>query len=317
MKKTYLKKEYFFLLAIFIIAFLIRLYFALNNKIITEMGIYYLDLAKNLILNQTYTCNYLDSLFLYDTIPFYDVIHPPMLPLFIASSFSLFGIGFLQAKMVNVFLGSVLVVLIYFFAKQLFDKKIALASSTLAAFFAPLIIFSSIIHAETLVMVLIIMSFTMFLYSMKKNNQIFLLLSAIFYGLSVITKTYMSFFFPLFILAFFMNNKKKVYFKKVLIFSLIAILIILPWVLYTHKETSEFSPLVILIPSNLISEKNNDLNTQELIARSNIHPNEVIKQTLESTTFREYLSISFKNAFMSFFLITPIVVTFQLILTGK
>lgn len=62
-----------------------------------------------------------------------DFFHPPLHVLLLRGWFKLFGFGVLQARLLSALFSTLAVVLVYFFAKYLFDRTTALVSSLLMA----------------------------------------------------------------------------------------------------------------------------------------------------------------------------------------
>jgi mannosyltransferase len=62
-----------------------------------------------------------------------DFVHPPLHYFVLRGWFKLFGFGVFQARLLSALFGTLAVVLVYFFAKYLFDRRTALLSSLLMA----------------------------------------------------------------------------------------------------------------------------------------------------------------------------------------
>jgi mannosyltransferase len=62
-----------------------------------------------------------------------DFVHPPLHYFVLRGWFKLFGFGVFQARLLSAIFGTLAVVLVYFFAKYLFDRRTALLSSLLMA----------------------------------------------------------------------------------------------------------------------------------------------------------------------------------------
>jgi len=133
-------------------------------------------------------------------------------------------------------------ILIFKFAKMLFDDKIALVA---AAFYGlnPLIIFQTLSGIDVILSVFFVM-LTLFFYLRNKDNLNFKnnVMLGIFLGLAVLTRMDNIFLFAVIILHILFKNKTKVVFKNIITIVLVAFLLALPWFLWSFLTFGTIFP---------------------------------------------------------------------------
>jgi len=195
----------------------------LPNDCFTNDSYNYLDLAKNLARGRGFVHSYL-----YIDIEG-NVRRMPSLgffPLFssIVSVFIILGLGsILSSKLVNVIFSVLILILLYFLTKKLFNKNISYITCLATAFFYPFV--WNQVHAMSETVYIFFLVFTLYCLT-KKENKWFLLAGALT-GLSYLTRgTGILLLFS--ILIFILISKEKRLFEKIkllchVIFSFSAI----------------------------------------------------------------------------------------------
>jgi len=161
--------------------------------------------------------------------------------------YKLFGSTQMISRFANVLFGTLLIVLIFLFVKKLFkSKKIALISSFLIAI-SPLLIKNSLPEMDIVVSFFVIFSayFLFSYFESRKNKDI--IWCSLFMGVAIMIKLYAMFFafsFLLFLIykeiKFGGDKKVKRTIKKVILFGIILIILIIPtfahnYLLYKDK----------------------------------------------------------------------------------
>ncbi len=161
----------------------------------------------------------------------------PGYPFFLTSLFLLFGKNLLFVKLLQALISTLTVVLIYSFARKLFNRKVAACSGLLASFYFPFVFYSGLILTETLYTFLLIVGFYI-LFSFKKTSAI---ISGIFFGFAALirTESLLIVLFVLFAIFLSTNNKKKVLITGCLVL-LFLFLIISPWSIRNYTLYNQF-----------------------------------------------------------------------------
>jgi len=100
---------------------------------------------------------------------------------FVAAIYFVFGHTLIGAKIVNGFLGTLVVIFIYFIVKEIYGNKVAGIASLLVAFFPSLILWSALLLKDTLTGFLIVLAIwnTMRLHNQFRIRSIIILLVSI------------------------------------------------------------------------------------------------------------------------------------------
>lgn len=183
-------------------------------------------------------------------------VHPPLYYILVKYFSAPFNYNVLSIRLFSAIFGVLCVVAVYFFAKELFDKKTALWTGFLSAI-GPLVIqYSQEARMYSMYCFLVIMASYFFLKALKTNKKIFYLLWGFLWVIAILTH-YMSLIFaPIFYFVFVIWNfkptesksKKKIilHFAKSLAPSInlalgyaLAFLIFLPWIPNFLKNLSQ------------------------------------------------------------------------------
>jgi uncharacterized membrane protein len=175
-------------------------------------------------------------------------VHPPLYYILVKYFSAPFGYNAFGIRLFSAIFGILCVAAIYFFAKELFNKKVALWSSFLTAIGPFVIQYSQEARMYTMYCFLIIMAAYFFIEGLKTKRNIFFLSWGFFFGLSALTHYISLLFAIVFYVVFLIWNFKKIssqnkkeairtYFKSLLpdknLFSgyFLALLIFSPWIM--------------------------------------------------------------------------------------
>jgi hypothetical protein len=185
------------------------------NRILWWDEVVYLSLGNSILKGR------------YEIVPNKDTFRPVIFPFFIALSF-LIDREVLVRILVAIF-SIFSIVSTYYMSKKLFDVKTGLLSVLVLISFPLFIFYSNKILAETIFLTFTSLAVTTFYLGMEKDYK-FLLLSAFFTSMSILTK-YLGFFLVIIYLVYILLNKKTQIFKKreLYIALIIFFLSLTPW----------------------------------------------------------------------------------------
>lgn len=220
----------FYLILIFILAFILRLIAAIN-----------LTVSADDMHFVTHAINFLkaDRLITYDQssglwFAFTDLMY------------KIFGTTQLASRMASLIFGSLSIFLIYFLSREFFNKKVSLIAAFLLAI-SPFHIFYTTAEMDVMAVFFVLFSMIFFIKGTKSNSSFKFFQSGIFIGLAIYTKVYPLLFIPsliLFFIYFRIKNKQVLFskdnFKKISIFLITAFIFTIPalthnYLLYKDK----------------------------------------------------------------------------------
>lgn len=225
---------------VFIIAFLIRL-------------VYLIELTHNSPFSDYL---YLDAL-RYDSwaqsIAFgiEHVIEPafraPLYPLFLAAIYKTLGHNLFIARLVQMFLGALICVLIYFIALKVFNKRIAVISALIGAFYGPFLYWAGEMLIVTFIVFLDLVVLLILLHAIERPTTLYWLLGGVVLGLSSIARPNVLIFIPWVIMLIFLLDKlretsvtRKSKFVYALYFLAGTFVVILPVTISNYQDTRDF-----------------------------------------------------------------------------
>jgi len=171
----------------------------------------------------------------------------PVYPIFLGILFKIFGNNLIYIKLAQCFLGALTCIIIYFIAKELFDKKIALIALLLSGFYPVFIKLSDLLFTEGLFVLVLSIAVLFLIRNLKSSSLQGLFYSGISFGFAALTRQtglgLLLFLLP----AIFYFRSKKFTFNKNLkgIFVLIAafFLVIVPWLARTYLVSGAVLPV--------------------------------------------------------------------------
>ena len=131
----------------------------------------------------------------------------PLYPLFLAAIFKIFGHDLFIARLVQMLLGALICVMIYFIALRLFNKRVAIIIALMAAFYGPLIYWSGEILIVTLIVFLDLVMLLILLKAFDKPRKLFWLIGGAVLGLSSIARPNVLVFTPWVIILILLMNR--------------------------------------------------------------------------------------------------------------
>jgi 4-amino-4-deoxy-L-arabinose transferase-like glycosyltransferase len=171
----------------------------------------------------------------------------PFYPIFLAAIYKIFGHDFFFARLMQMLLGSLVCVMVYFLALKIFNKRTAIISSLMAALYGPFLYWSGEILIVTLIVFLDLAALLILLRAFDKAKNIFWLLGGVVLGLSAIARPNVLIFVPwIVLLIFLMNRFKEVNTtrKQQLVYTLSflvgVLLVISPVTIKNHITTDDF-----------------------------------------------------------------------------
>ena len=134
----------------------------------------------------------------------------PLYPIFLAAIYKIFGHELFMARLVQILISASVCVMIYFIALKVFNRRIAILSSLIGAFYGPFFYWSGEILTVTLSVFLDLVMLLILLYAFGQPKKLYWLFGGVVLGLSGITRPDVLIFIPWVIaLIFWMNQFKE------------------------------------------------------------------------------------------------------------
>jgi len=167
---------------------------------------------------------------------------PPIYPLFLGAIYYIAGHDLIWVRLMQAILGAGICVLVYLIATTIFDKMIGSLSGYLCCCYPPLIVSTSQILTETLFIFLLLLGI---LLVISRNSYVNLMISGFIFGLALLTRPFLIFFFPFLFYWILLNNKYNSL-KAMAILITSILLILSPWTLRNYYRLHSFVPLANL-----------------------------------------------------------------------
>jgi 4-amino-4-deoxy-L-arabinose transferase-like glycosyltransferase len=225
------------LLLIILIAFIIRMVFFVslrpwNNEGVSKIkidpdAIEYHQLALSLLSQKSFEG--------------FDAFRTPGYPVFIALIYGISSDSLWCVLFIQILLSLISVVLVYKIAATIFSRKIALLSAFLFAIDISQAYYTVTLLTDTLFVFLFLVSVYYLCKSIKENSLLSICLSALFLGIATLVRP-ISFLFPFVTVIFifvFCNLKIKMKLVYSLLFSIVFIAAISPWLLHNYSKHGE------------------------------------------------------------------------------
>lgn len=202
-------------------------------------AIEYNDLASSLLSNGSFVD--------------FDGYRTPGYPVFIALLYSISSSSIWFVLLIQIFLHLVSLWLVYKIALKLFSENVALFASLFFAIDLNQIEYTLALYTETLFIFLLLASVYYLINSLTKSNHFLLLLSAMFLGIATLVRP-VTLYFPI-ILVFFilffriLSPAKKILYS--LLFCVVFIFTISPWLIHNYKKYGE-AKITTQLGSNLL-----------------------------------------------------------------
>ena len=272
------------LLIVFILALVIRLIFLGFHSVIEEDGVGLVTIGKNLVTGNGYIGIEGDV----------DLVYSPLYPLLVGLlSFIVRNLE-LAGRLISVLFGGLLVIPIYLIAKKVYNKKVALIAGLLTALYPVLVYLSDIVYAESLYFFVFFFGIYFALESLDNKKWLNYVLTGLLFGVGYWIKPEIAIAVLIFFVFSLVKNKKEVIVKS-LVFLLIFLVVIAPYIGFLYLETGKLlsngkSSLTFLLSKGDVGSEEYEKTFFEL-------ENEKLKRDILRKEYRNIFSYVFSDGF--------------------
>ena len=166
----------------------------------------------------------------------------PLFQCLLILTYMIFGVSFKSSILIPQFFGTVSVVLIFLLGRRLFDSKTGLVAALIATLNPMLTNLSAWVLRETLSVALVLLLILVVHFSVKtsssKKSLLAVFLSGVVSGLIILNREEMIVVIPAACIGylFFMEKKRWDLVKKSSIFLMATLLVMSPWLAYSHAH---------------------------------------------------------------------------------
>lgn len=204
-------KDKIFALAIFVLSFVLSLVYLLQVK----SNPHFSSPTMDPLYHDVWAQNIANGSWIGTKVFF----RAPFYPYFLAVVYKLFGHNYVIPRLIQHLIGSFSCVLIYFLAKKLFNRKVAIISGIFAASYGMFMYFEDELLLDSF-LVFFDLLLMLFLLKARENAKLSMwFVCGIILGLSAITRPNILFFIPFVWLWIFLVFKKEKPFKKIFTYS--------------------------------------------------------------------------------------------------
>ena len=219
-----------YLLATMFMALILRIVYVLTleDRLYFPDCFYYYKIAVDLAEGKGY-----DSAF---TTPLY--------PLFLSGIYRIFGDSYLSVRIIQSFVGTVSVLLIYLLGRDVFSRKVGLIGSFITAFYPIFIFFTGLLLTETL-SILLLLSLIYLLQRMVATRKVSCAVGAGFAaGLCILIRPPIAYFLLLALFMIFIACRDKAQIINCgFLIIMLAGIVLSPWIIRNYRR---FDRLIIL-----------------------------------------------------------------------
>jgi tetratricopeptide (TPR) repeat protein len=220
-KTQFFQKEIFLIVCLFLLAFVIRLIYLKQIKLNP-----YFDTPQ---LDALWHHNQAKEISAGDFLGKEVFFRAPLYPYFLGTLYALFGESFYLPRLIQIIIGSLNCVLIFFFAKKLFNRTIGIVASVIACFYAPFIYFDAELLTPVLVILLDLTLILLLLGAEVRLRKRWWFLAGIVIGLSAMALPNTLIFVPFVLLWIFLKfwreNKNRIVWSGILfLFGMILVI---------------------------------------------------------------------------------------------
>ena len=155
--------------------------------------------------------------------------------------YKIFEVNMFSARFLSILFGSLSILVIYLIGKELFNKRVALFASFLLTFSAYHIIMT-LAEMDIAMTFFFLLSMYFLIKALKTNKNKLFLLSWIFLGIAILTKTIALMFIPayvIFLIYYNLKNKSEVkvskkLFKTIFIFAIVIFVMVIPILTFNY-----------------------------------------------------------------------------------
>lgn len=189
-----------------------------------------------------------------------DIYRTPVFPLYIALFYLIFGIKPFIVLFSYVLLNAISVMFLYLLCKKIFNNNtIALIASAFYALEPNIIKLTTEFGTETLHATLLIISVYYFIAGLKDKKNYFIIISAVFFGITALTRPISLYFYLICLLSISFYPRENVRFKLkyIILFISFYFISIAPWmyrnyVVYNHFSSNAFQGNAVLFNAGVI-----------------------------------------------------------------
>jgi len=217
------------LLVIFVLGLALRILFVLTleDKIYWADGFDYDGLTTRLIEGKGYVNDDGEI----------TAFRAPGYPYFLAAIYSAFGHHFIAVRIVQCLLDAVSIVVVFFIARLIFNRRVAIISAVIFAVY-PLFVYTASTFFPTTIFIFLVSVAMFLILSIEEKQTLFkAVLLGVVLGLAVLTVPTVLAFVP-FALAWILFRKRRFSFEYFLASSLVFLSLVLtlsPWLLRNYK----------------------------------------------------------------------------------
>jgi 4-amino-4-deoxy-L-arabinose transferase-like glycosyltransferase len=171
----------------------------------------------------------------------FSALRTPGYPIFVALIYSISSNSVWLVLLVQIFLSLISVSLVYKIAVKIFNHQIALLSALIFAIDPTQAYWTIELYTETLFLFLFLLSILYLCKSIKEYNFLSIGLSALFLGLATLVRP-ISFLFPfvtVIVILFLYNLKIRMKLAYLLLYSLVFLATISPWLIHNYTKYNE------------------------------------------------------------------------------
>jgi outer membrane protein assembly factor BamB len=161
---------------------------------------------------------------------------PPLYMWLLSLSYQVFGVNNFATRLWSPIFGTLTLVIVFFLAKELYNRYVGFASAIILGTFSTFILFSKHAMTDVSFVFYIVASFYFFVLSEKQEKTYrYVVLSGLFFGLAFLTKQVEALLIPLIIFSYLVVTRKSVRFlftRRFTVFWGTGLLVLSPWLLY-------------------------------------------------------------------------------------
>lgn len=288
------------LILIFLIALVLRLILFLaagswqNRDTETRIALSdtksYTKIALNLVKNKIFSRS--------ESPPYHpEMFYTPIYPLFLASIYSILGYKPYIPILLQLLIGSATCLFVYKVGKILFNERTALLAGLFLAFEYSNILYSNVLLTENLFIFLFVVHVFFLVKYLTTDIKKWLVYSALFLGLSTLTRPISVYFFLFLIMIFLAYFRKNLIqgILKYFTFTLIFLGVLAPWIARNYAVSGK--PLVSTVQEQILGWGIYTVSETFIIPKD--PPQEEDCALVQSSRSEEFESISRKNTNIS------------------
>ncbi|MCX6639817.1 MAG: glycosyltransferase family 39 protein [bacterium] len=210
----------------------------------------------------------------------------PLYPLFTAGMYLVFRNNFFFWRLINVFLGTLLVFLVYDVGKRAFrDYRVGTIAAVYVCFYPHFLFYTWILMAESLLLTLLGCGFWAYYRYLETPRWSWAALIGVFFGAFVLTRSFLIAFFPFIILFMLIFTRHRRRWSYAALSILTFVVVMAPWVYRNYQLHGRFVLLSTRGGYNIWMRNNPYFIADELKAMGV----EFSPETVDKLHYREYI----------------------------